>query len=32
VAYLADQEKLSAKDLAALRAIARKLTDEKQDS
>jgi BlaI family transcriptional regulator, penicillinase repressor len=28
VAYLADQDKLSAKDLAALRAIARKLADE----
>jgi len=31
LAYLADQERLSAKDLAALRAIARKLADEKQD-
>jgi predicted transcriptional regulator len=30
VAYLADQEKLSAKDLAALRAIARKLADDEQ--
>ncbi|MBX3411164.1 MAG: BlaI/MecI/CopY family transcriptional regulator [Pirellulales bacterium] len=31
VAYLAGQSKLSAKDLAALRAIARKLEDEPSD-
>lgn len=31
VAYLADQKKLSAKDLAALRSIARKLADEPSD-
>jgi len=31
VAYLADQGQLSAKDLAALRTIARKLADEKQE-
>jgi predicted transcriptional regulator len=31
VAYLADQSKLSAKDLAALRTIARKLADDPSD-
>lgn len=32
VAYLADSDKLSAKDLAALRAIARKMNADKSDS
>jgi predicted transcriptional regulator len=31
VAYLADSEKLSAKDLAALRAVARKVDDQAED-
>ncbi len=31
VAYLADHERLSSKDLAALRSIARKLADEKPE-